>query len=131
MNHLFFSYAIRHNYAIKFLKSFLNIWIVGNLIVGWAERVIKQSAGILHQIYRFSVGVNICRSKIHQSKSWYYLGPSQISKVELHKLFSAQVINCFCKKLELRCLTSSIRLSRKRFYVLLVKILYLGKIKTT
>ena len=35
-------------------------------------------AGILHQIFRFSGGVNIW-NRIHQSKSWYSLGLSQTS----------------------------------------------------
>ena len=42
----------------SFLKSFLNIF--RNLIVGWGRggwAVIKEGAGILHQIYRFSGGV--------------------------------------------------------------------------
>ena len=47
------------------------------------EVVIKEGPGILHQIYRFKGGVNSWRSRIHQSKSWYYLGPFQISNVEL------------------------------------------------
>ena len=61
----------------SFLKPVLNIFILGNLIVGWGEGVIKEGAGILHQIYRFREGVNIWGSRIHQSKSWYYLGTSQ------------------------------------------------------
>ena len=31
---------------------------------------------------RFSGGANIWGSRIHQSKGWYYLGPSQTSKME-------------------------------------------------
>ena len=41
----------------SFLKSVLNILIIRNLIVGWGEGVIKESAGILHQIYRFRGGI--------------------------------------------------------------------------
>ena len=49
----------------SFLKSFLNIFIFRNLIVGWGRggwggggwAVITEGAGILHQIYRFSGGV--------------------------------------------------------------------------
>ena len=67
----------------SFLKSVLNISILSNLIVGRGERVIKEGVGILHQIYRFSGGVNIWQSRIHQSKSWYYLVPSQTSKLEI------------------------------------------------
>ena len=36
-----------------FLKSVLNVLILCNLIVGWGEGVIKEGAGILHQVYRF------------------------------------------------------------------------------
>ena len=42
----------------SFLKPVLNIFIFGNLIVEWGEEVIKERAGILHQIYRFRGGVN-------------------------------------------------------------------------
>ena len=70
------------------LKLVLNICILGNLIVGWGERVIKEGVGILHQIYRFGGGVNIWGSGIPESKSWYYLGPSQTSKVE----FFAEIV---------------------------------------
>ena len=42
----------------SFLKPVLNIFIFGNLIVEWGEEVIKERAGILHQIYRFKGGVN-------------------------------------------------------------------------
>ena len=95
-----FSYAMRHNDANKmtptpcnmldfqnfdktdsFLKPALNILILVNLIVGWVEGLIEEMAGILHQIYRF-------KRVIHQSKSWYYLGPSQTSKME----FFAQIV---------------------------------------
>ena len=96
-----FSYAMRHNDASKmtsttlyhwrhspnfnkidsFLKPVLNICILGNLIVGWGGWVIKEVAGILHQIFKFSGGVNIW-GRIHQNKSkGYSLGPSQTSKV--------------------------------------------------
>ena len=73
-----FSYAMRHNDADKmtphplpyasfpelnkidsFLKLILNIFILGNLIVGWGEVVIKEGAGTRHQIYRFIGDVNI------------------------------------------------------------------------
>ena len=35
----------------SFLKPVLNILILDSLIVGWDEGVIKEEAGILHQIY--------------------------------------------------------------------------------
>ena len=59
---------------------------------------------------------------IHQIKDWYYLEPSQISKVEV---FAA--MNFFCKKLQFKCLTGFTRRFQKHFYVLLVKILHFEK----
>ena len=54
---------IRHSQNIvkinSFLKIVLNICIIGNLVVGWGEWVIKEGAGILDQIYRFSGGAII------------------------------------------------------------------------
>ena len=38
-----------------------------------------MGAIILHQIYRFRGGIN---GRIHQGKSWYYVGPFETSKVE-------------------------------------------------
>ena len=72
----------------SFLNSVLNICILGNLIVGWGVRVIKEGVGTLYQIYRFNGGVNIWGNRIHQSKSWYYLGYPQTSKVE----FFAEIV---------------------------------------
>ena len=46
----------------SFLKPVLNILIIGNLIVGWGEEIIKNGAGILHQINRFK-GVLIVARK--------------------------------------------------------------------
>ena len=45
----------------NFVKSALNICIIANLMVGSGERVIKEGVCILHQISRFSGGVNIGR----------------------------------------------------------------------
>ena len=72
-----------------------------DLIVGWGKRVIKEGAGILHQISRFRGDVNSWGSRIHQSKSWYYLGPFQTSKVELFAkiLFGCKLFPFFCEKL--------------------------------
>ena len=52
------------------------------LTVGWGKWVIKERTDILHQIYKFIGGVKSWGSTIHQSKSWYYLGPSQTFKLE-------------------------------------------------
>ena len=44
------------------LRSDLNILILPNLIVGWEEEVTKEGFVIdLHQIFRFSRGVNSWR----------------------------------------------------------------------
>ena len=107
-SNIWLSYTMRHNDANKmtplsplhlshfenfdkvnvFLKPALNICILSNLVVGWGEWVIKEAAVILHQIYRFSGGFNTW-TRIHQSKSWYYLGrPFQTSKVD----FFAEII---------------------------------------
>ena len=54
MSHI--SIFVRHFQTFQkidsFLKPFLNILILGNLIVGWGEGVIKEGAGIVHEIYR-------------------------------------------------------------------------------
>ena len=47
------------------------------------EGIIKEEAGIFHQIYRYRDVLLVGRNRIHQNKSWYYLGPFQTSKVEL------------------------------------------------
>ena len=59
----------------SFLKPVLNIFILGNLIVGWGEGFIKEGAGFCIKSIDLG-GVNNWRSRIHQSKKWYYLGPS-------------------------------------------------------
>ena len=64
-----------------FLKLVLNVCIIGNLVVRWGGWATKEGDGILHQIFRFSGGVNIW-DRIRQSNSWYSLGPSQTSKVD-------------------------------------------------
>ena len=52
---------VRHSQSFdkidSFPKSVLNILVICNLIVGWGEGVIKEGAGILHQIYRFRGGI--------------------------------------------------------------------------
>ena len=65
----------------SFLKPVLNICTLSNSIAGWGGWVIKEGAGILDQVFRFSGGVNIW-GRTHQSKNWYSLGSSQTSKVE-------------------------------------------------
>ena len=74
----------------SFLKLVLNVCIIGNLVVGWGGWATKEGAGILHQIFRSSGGVNIW-VRIRQSKRWYSLGPSQTSKVDF---FAEIVFGC-------------------------------------
>ena len=99
----------------SFLNPVLNICILSNLIVGWGKWVIKEVAGILHQIYRFTGGVTIWGSKFHQKKSRYYLGSSQTSKVEI--AFGYKPLTFYCKNLQLECLTGSIRPFQKTLFV--------------
>ena len=76
----------------SFLKPALNIFIVRNLILGLWERVNKEGAGILHGSYRFR-GLVFCmkaivgRSRVNESKNWYYLGPFEPSKIGLLEIF--------------------------------------------
>ena len=50
----------------------------------------KERTGILHQIFRFSGGVNIW-GRVHESKSWYSLGPSHTPKMNF---FTEIVFSC-------------------------------------
>ena len=61
-------------------------------------RVIKEGTGILHHIFRFSGGANIW-GRIHQGKSWYSLGPSQTSKVDVFAeiIFGCKPLTLFFK----------------------------------
>ena len=67
------------------------------------EGVIKKEAGILYQIYRFRGGVNKGWSKIHESKSWYYLEHFQISMVKLlvKIVFGYKLLTFFVKSSKL------------------------------
>ena len=73
----------------RFLKPVLNIFILRKLKM--REVNIKNRTGIFHQIYKFSGDANSCGSRIHQIKSWYYLGPFQISKVD----FFAKILSSY------------------------------------
>ena len=86
----------------------------------------KEGANILHQIFRFSGGVDIsCR--INQSKSWYSLEPSQTSKVDFFAEIVFGLSQFFCARLQLRCFIGSIRRFQKALYALLEMILHLEK----
>ena len=96
-----FSYAMRHNDANKmtpapchmrhshhfdkidsFLNFVLDIFILCNLTVGWREWVVKE--GVFCIKSRDLGEVLIAGgSRIHQSRSCYYLEPFKISKVQL------------------------------------------------
>ena len=100
----------------SFLKLVLNISSIGNLFLGWGEWVIKEGAGILHQTYWFS-GFNIWGSRIHQIKRWYYLGPSQTSKVESFPeiVFGYIPFNFFVKSSNLDVWLVPLDVSKKHF----------------
>ena len=88
----------------SFLKPLLNIFIVSSLTVGLGEGVLKEGAGILHQIYRIKGGVNSWGSRFHQGKSWCYLGPSKTYTVELFcgDSFWLLAVNVFYKSSNLQ-----------------------------
>ena len=75
----------------SFLKPALNIFILCNLIVGWGRRLLKRGLVFCIKSIDFGEVLIVAGSRIHQSKSWYYLGPFQSSKV---KLFAKIVFNC-------------------------------------
>ena len=89
----------------SFLKPVLNIFILRNFILGWGR------AGIFHRYIDLGNILIIGRSRIHQRKSWYYLEPVQISKVEVFAkiVFGYKTSNFLCENLQHRCLTVSIR----------------------
>ena len=67
------------------------------------DELSKRGTCILHQIFKFSGGVNIW-GRVHQSKTWYSLGPSQTSKVDFFAeiVFGCKSLTLFCKRLQLR-----------------------------
>ena len=81
-----------HNFdkTDSFLKAVLNIFILGNLIVDCRDGV----RGLLKRELVLCIrsidlgGVNSWESRLHQSKSWHYLGHSQTSKLE----FLAEIV---------------------------------------
>ena len=103
----------------SFRKPVLNIFIVGNLIVGWGEGVLKEGLVFCIKSIELKEVLIIGGNRIHQSKSWYYLGPSQTSKVDFFcgNCFRLLAVNFFCKKLQLRCLISSIRRFQKTLFM--------------
>ena len=73
------------------------------------EGVIKE--GLLSCVKSIDLGraLIVGGGKIYRSKSWHCLGPPQSSKLELFAkiVFGCYPLTFFCKKLQLRCLTSS------------------------
>ena len=63
----------------SFLKPVLNTFIFCILIVGWGRGLLKRGLVFVSDLGDVLI---VGRSIIHQSKSWYYLGPFQPSKVE-------------------------------------------------
>ena len=109
------------------LKPVLDIFILCNLIVGWGRGSLKR--GLVFWIkYIDSGGVLIGgESRIHRSKSWYYLESFQTCKLELfakiifdYKAFFFLCV-CVCEKVQLRYFTGS----NKNFLCFVSKILHL------
>ena len=84
---------IRHFQNFVKIDSFLKP--VLKLIVGWGEGVLKEGTSILHQFYR----LKSLRRGEGGSKSRYYLGPSQTSKVEsfVEMVFGYKPLTSFLK----------------------------------
>ena len=89
-----FSYAMRHNNANKVIShplpyaSFPEFWsisrsifILDNLIVGWVRSLLIKSLVFCIKSIDLE-SVKSSGSRIYQSKSWYYLGLCQTSKME-------------------------------------------------
>ena len=67
-----------------FLKPYLDIFILFNLVVGWWGRGLLKK-GLVFCIKSIDLGemLIVTGSSILKSKSWYYLEPFQTHKVEL------------------------------------------------
>ena len=110
----------------SFLKLVLNIFILGNFIVGWGEGFMKVFC-----IRSIDLGdVKSWESRMHQSESWYYLGPSQTSKVEFlaEIVFGYNPLTFFVKSSNLDVwLDPYIRGFQKHFLCFVSEVLHLGK----
>ena len=107
-----------------FLKPVLNMYVLLNSIVWWGRGVLKR--GLVFCIKSIDLGdVLIVGRRIHQSKSWYYLGPFQTSEVELLAkiVFGYKPVTDFVKSFNLKMSDWFHKtLPINTFYVLLKKI---------
>ena len=75
---------MRHSWNFDKIESFLKpvfkTFILHNLIIGWEQDVAKR--GLVFCIKSIDLGEVFEDNLIHQNKTWYYLGPFQISKVK-------------------------------------------------
>ena len=87
-----------------FLKPVLNMYVLLNSIVWWGRGVLKR--GLVFCIKSIDLGdvLIVGRRRIHQSKSWYYLGPFQTSEVELLAkiVFAYKPVTDFVKSFNLK-----------------------------
>ena len=124
-----FSYAMRHNEANKmtppnllpyasfpefrqnrqFSKTCFNTFLLRIFIVGWRRGLLRRGLTFCIKCEDLGDVLIVGTSRIHQSKSWYYLGPFQTSKVEFFVKIVFGYIYCLYKKLQFRCFTDSIR----------------------
>ena len=65
------------------LKPILNIIVLRNLTAGWERGLLKRGLAFCIKYIDLEEVLKVGESSIHQSKSWYYLGPFQTFKVEL------------------------------------------------
>ena len=66
----------------SFLKPVSNILILRYLIVGRGRGLLKRRLVFCIKSVDLEEVLKFMESRIHQSKSWYYLGPFQTFKVE-------------------------------------------------
>ena len=109
---------MRHNDANKMIPLLYVLFpefrqnrnILCNTNVVWGRGLLRRGLIFCINSIRFRGSFNSWGSRIHQSKSWYYLGPFQTSKVELFAkiVFGCKPLTFFCKELKLKCFTSSI-----------------------
>ena len=100
-----------------FLKPVLNIFIFYILRVQLRRGLSKRE--LLFCIKSIDTGDVLIfgRRRIHQSKNWYYLGHLRSMFFFAKIFFSCQLLTSFCKKLQLICLTSSIRRFQKTLFI--------------
>ena len=67
----------------SFSKPVLYFFILRNSIVKWGKGVIKVGDVFCIKSIDLGEALMVWESRIHQNKSWNYLGPFQISKVKL------------------------------------------------